>query len=176
MRLILLILLFPFLSYAQDSISYHFKDSAWYQITITQTDNSKETKETYYTKYDTLMASSLLNQIRDVANQYYNWKLLKEKEERSYLSKIKTFEDLYKQITNHKPDLDSLSNAKQIIGTWMLNDKIVKITKQLKIEDKPINFVSEIVFWIVLNNKKEYFFRKRKHWISENYKLIQVLK
>ena len=176
MKLILLILLFPFVCYAQDSTRYEFKDSAWYQITVTQNSYQKEVKETYYTKYDSLMASSLSNQIYDLSKQYHAWKIQKEKEEKFYLSNIKTFENLYKQITKSKPDLDSISNAKQIIGTWMLNDKIVKITKQLKIEEQSINFLSESVFWINLNSKREYFFKKGKHWISDNYKLIQVLK
>ena len=76
----------------------------------------------------------------------------------------------YRLLYNKRPDLDSLSNAKQLIGTWLLDGVEISITKQLKLLTASINFVSENVFWVT-NSGREYFFKRGKNWISDKRKL-----
>lgn len=158
----LLLVLLPIFSYAQqDSVRYEKRDTQWYKITVV---------EQPFTTVDSLVSKTLVNDIWSIANGYYRFKLEIEEKEKAFLTQLRRLDRDYRALTGKRPNLDSLSNAKQLIGTWLLGGVEISITKQLKLLTASINFVSEDVFW-VNNNGREYFFKRGKNWVSDKRKL-----
>lgn len=167
----LLFLLLPIFSYAQqDSTFYEKRDTMWYKVTVRTNGLSKTTTEQPYTTVDSLIKSTLLNTLIDAGRQYRAFKLSTEEQEKDYLLKLRQADKQYRTLYNTRPNLDSISNAKQLIGTWLLDGVEISITKQLRLLTASINFVSDDVFW-VNNNGREYFFRRGKNWVSDKRKL-----
>ncbi len=170
MKWILLVLL-PIFSYAQqDSTFYEKRDTQWYKINVRIEGQKKTTTEEPYTTVDSLIKSTLLNTLIDASRQYRAFRLNTEEQEKDYLLKLRQADRLYRTLYGVRPNLDSLSNAKQLIGTWLLDGVEISITKQLRLLTASINFVSEDVFWVT-NNGREYFFKRGKSWISDKRKL-----
>ena len=170
MRLLLLILL-PVFSYAQqDSTFYEKRDTQWYKVTVRIEGLKKTTTEEPYTTVDSLIKSTLLSALVDAGRQYREFKLQSEEQEKDYLLKLRHADRQYRTLYSTRPNLDSLSNAKQLIGTWLLDGVEISITKQLKLLTASINFVSEDVFWVT-NSGREYFFKRGRNWISDKRKL-----
>ena len=170
MRLLLLILL-PVFSYAQqDSTFYEKRDTQWYKVTVRIEGLKKTTTEEPYTTVDSLIKSTLLSALVDAGRQYRAFKLQAEEQEKDYLLKLRNADKQYRNLYSTRPNLDSLSNAKQLIGTWLLDGVEISITKQLKLLTASINFVSEDVFWVT-NSGREYFFKRGRNWISDKRKL-----
>lgn len=173
MRLLLFILL-PIFSYAQqDSISYEKRDTQWYKITIRIEGLKKTTTEEPYTTVDSLIKNTLLNGLIETSRQYRNFKLSIEEQEKDYILKLRHADRQYRALYSTRPNLDSLSNAKQLIGTWLLDGVEISITKQLRLLSASINFVSEDVFWVTNNGNREYFFKRNHNWISDKRKLVK---
>jgi len=171
MKWILLVFL-PIFSYAQqDSTFYEKRDTQWYKVTVRIEGLKKTTTEEPYTKVDSLIKSTLLNSLVDASRQYREFRLRNEELEKDYLLKLRNADRQYRTLYNKRPDLDSISNAKQLIGTWLLDGVEISITKQLKLLTASINFVSEDVFWVT-NNGREYFFKRGRNWISDKRKLV----
>lgn len=161
MRLLFFILL-PIFSYAQkDSVRYEKRDSQWYKITVIEQE---------FTTVDSLVANTLRNDIWSTANRYHRFKIETEEKEKELMTQLKRLDRDYRALTNKRPNLDSLSNAKQLVGAWLLDGVEISITKQLRLLTASINFVSEDVFW-VNNNGREYFFKRGKNWVSDKRKL-----
>jgi len=167
----LLLVLLPIFSYAQqDSIVYEKRDTQWYKITVRIEGLKKTTVEEPYTTVDSLIKSTLLNNLVDAGRQYRAFKLATEEQEKDYLLKLRQADRQYRTLYTTRPNLDSLSNAKQLVGTWLLNGVEISITKQLRLLTASINFVSEDVFWVT-NNGREYFFKRGRSWVSDKRKL-----
>jgi hypothetical protein len=167
----LLFLLLPIFSYAQqDSVVYEKRDTQWYKITVRIEGQKKTTIEEPYTTVDSLIKSTLLNNLIDAGRQYSAFKLSTEEQEKDYLLKLRQADKQYRSLYTTRPNLDSLSNAKQLVGTWLLDGVEISITKQLRLLTASINFVSEDVFWVT-NNGREYFFKRGKNWVSDKRKL-----
>lgn len=167
----LLLILLPIFSYAQqDSTFYEKRDTQWYKITVRIEGQKKTTTEEPYTTVDGLIKSTLLNILVDAGRQYRAFRLQAEEQEKDYLLKLRQADKQYRTLYSTRPNLDSLSNAKQLIGTWLLDGVEISITKQLKLLTASINFVSEDVFWVT-NSGREYFFKRGKNWISDKRKL-----
>lgn len=170
MRL-LIFMLFPVFTYAQqDSTFYEKRDTQWYKINVRIEGLKKTTTEEPYTTIDSLIKRTLINELHDASKQYREFRLRSEESEKDYLLRLRNADRQYRTLYNKRPDLDSLSNAKQLIGTWLLDGLEISITKQLKLLSASINFVSEDVFWVT-NNGREYFFKRNKNWISDKRKL-----
>jgi len=178
----LMLLLLPVLSFAQpgttsqDSTTYQKVEGVWYKNTYVQQGTRKIVITDEYTTIDSLVFNTLKNEVNEAAHQYQIWKEKVMEEEKSYLLRIRQAEKVYKELTGKRVDLDTTSNAKQLIGTWLYDGEELTITKQLKIKTLTVNFVSEKVFWMNIDGKREYFFKKGNDWISEKHKLIQVKK
>ena len=171
----LLLVLLPIFSYAQqDSVVYEKRDSVWFKLTYSTETTDLGTKkvltEDPYTKVDSLVKLSLIRELQDRARQYNQWKTKAEDTEKDYLLKLRQADRQYRTLYTTRPNLDSLSNSKQLIGTWLLDGVEISITKQLKLLTASINFVSEDVFWVT-NSGREYFFKRGKNWISDKRKL-----
>ena len=171
----LLLVLLPIFSYAQqDSVVYEKRDSVWFKLTYSTETTDLGTKkvltEDPYTKVDSLVKLSLIRELQDRARQYNQWKTKAEETEKDYLLKLRQADRQYRTLYTTRPNLDSLSNSKQLIGTWLLDGVEISITKQLKLLTASINFVSEDVFWVT-NSGREYFFKRGKNWISDKRKL-----
>ena len=171
----LLLVLLPIFSYAQqDSVVYEKRDSVWFKLTYSTETTDLGTKkvltEDPYTKVDSLVKLSLIRELQDRARQYNQWKTKAEDTEKDYLLKLRQADRQYRTLYTTRPNLDSLSNSKQLIGTWLLDGVEISITKQLKLLTASINFVSENVFWVT-NSGREYFFKRGKNWISDKRKL-----
>ena len=166
-------MLFPVFAYAQqDSTFYEKRDTQWYKVTIRVEGLKKTITEDPYTTVDSLIKSTLVNEIVDASRQYREFKLKAEEQEKDYLLRLRNADRQYRLLYGKRPDLDTLSNAKQLIGTWLLDGVEISITKQLKLLTASINFVSEDVFWVT-NSGREYFFKRGKNWISDKRKLIR---
>lgn len=178
----LMLLFLPVLSFAQprtisqDSITYEKIAGVWYKINHVQQGTRKVVVTDEYTTIDSLVFNTLKNEVNEAAYQYQLWKEKVMEEEKSYLLRIRQAEKVYKDLTGKRVDLDTISNAKQLIGTWLYDGEELTITKQLKIKTLTVNFVSEKVFWINIDDQREYFFKKGNDWISEKHKLVQVKK
>lgn len=177
----LIFFLFPIFSYAQqDSVVYEKVGKVWFKVTYSTEQRPLAPRTSVvkdpYTEEDTLIQAILLRDILNKGRQYADWKERKDEEEKGYLLAIRQAEKQYMKLYGKKPDLDSLSQSKDLIGTWLLNNKEISITKQLKLEGQDVNFVSETTFWVILNGKREYFFKRKDSWVSDNYKLIPVKK
>ena len=167
----LLLVLLPIFSYAQqDSVVYEKRDTQWYKITVRIEGLKKTTVEEPYTTVDSLIKNTLLNTLIDAGRQYRAFKLSTEEQEKDYLLKLRQADKQYRTLYNTRPNLDSLNNAKQLVGTWLLDGVEISITKQLRLLTASINFVSEDVFWVT-NNGREYFFKRGKNWVSDKRKL-----
>lgn len=161
MKWIFLVFL-PIFSYAQqDSISYEKRDTQWYKVTVRIEGLKKTTTEEPYTTVDSLIKNTLINELHDASKQYREFRIKSEEQEKDYLLRLRHADRQYRTLYNKRPDLDSISNAKQLIGTWLLDGVEISITKQLRLLTASINFVSEDVFWVT-NNGREYFFRRGK--------------
>lgn len=167
-----ILLFLPIFSYAQqDSVVYEKRDTQWYKITVRIEGQKKTTTEEPYTTVDSLIKNTLLNTLIDAGRQYRSFKFSTEEQEKDYLLKLRQADKQYRTLYNTRPNLDSLSNAKQLVGTWLLDGVEISITKQLRLLTASINFVSEDVFWVT-NNGREYFFKRGKSWISDKRKLV----
>lgn len=167
----LLLILLPIFSYAQqDSVVYEKRDTQWYKIIVRIEGQKKTTIEEPYTSVDSLIKNTLIRELQDYSRQYRAFKLSTEKQEKDYLLKLRQADKQYRTLYNTRPNLDSLSNSKQLIGTWLLDGVEISITKQLRLLTASINFVSEDVFWVT-NNGREYFFKRGKNWVSDKRKL-----
>ena len=167
----LLLILLPIFSYAQqDSTFYEKRDTQWYKINVRIEGLKKTTTEEPYTTVDSLIKSTLLNTLVDAGRQYRAFRLQAEEQEKDYLFKLRQADRQYRTLYTTRPNLDSLSKAKQLIGTWLLDGVEISITKQLKLLTASINFVSEDVFWVT-NSGREYFFKRGKSWVSDKRKL-----
>ncbi len=167
----LILILLPIFSYAQqDSTFYEKRDTQWYKVTVRVEGLKKTTTEEPYTTVDSLIRSTLLNNLIDAGRQYREFRLSAEEQEKDYLLRLRNADRQYRTLYGKRPDLDSISNAKQLVGTWLLDGVEISITKQLKLNSASINFVSEDVFWIG-NGTREYFFKRGKNWISDKRKL-----
>jgi len=170
----LILCLLPIFSYAQqDSISYEKRDTQWFKITIRIDGQRKTTTEEPFTTVDSLIKSTLLNGILETSRQYNDFKKGIEQSEKDYLLKLRHADRQYRALYGTRPNLDSLCNAKQLIGTWLLDGVEISITKQLRLLSANINFVSEDVFWVTNNGNREYFFKRNHNWISDKRKLIR---
>jgi len=167
----LLLVLLPIFSYAQqDSTFYEKRDTQWYRINVRIEGQKKTTTEEPYTTIDSLIKHTLVTELHDAGQQYREFRLRSEEQERDYLLRLRNADRQYRTLYGKRPDLDSLSNSKQLIGTWLLDGVEISITKQLKLLTASINFVSEDVFWVT-NSGREYFFKRGKNWISDKRKL-----
>lgn len=167
----LLLVFLPIFSYAQqDSTFYEKRDTQWYKINVRIEGLKKTTTEEPFTTIDSLIRRILINELHDASKQYREFRLRSEEQEKDYLLRLRNADRQYRTLYNTRPNLDSLSNAKQLIGTWLLDGVEISITKQLRLLTASINFVSEDVFW-VNNNGREYFFRRGKNWVSDKRKL-----
>lgn len=167
----LLFILLPIFSYAQqDSTFYEKRDTQWYKINVRIEGQKKTTTEEPYTTVDSLIKNTLINELHDASKQYREFRLATEKREKDYLLRLRQADRQYRTLYTTRPNLDSLSNAKQLIGTWLLDGVEISITKQLKLLTASINFVSEDVFWVT-NSGREYFFKRGKSWVSDKRKL-----
>ena len=168
----ILFLLLPIFSYAQqDSVVYEKRDTQWYKITVRIEGQKKTTIEEPYTTVDSLIKNTLLNTLIDAGRQYRAFKLSTEEQEKDYLLKLRQADKQYRTLYTTRPNLDSLSNAKQLVGTWSLDGVEISITKQLRLLTASINFVSEDVFWVTNSGNREYFFKRGKNWVSDKRKL-----
>ena len=169
----LLLILLPIFSHAQqDSTFYEKRDTQWYKINVRIEGLKKTTTEEPYTTVDSLIKSTLLSALVDAGRQYHAFKLQAEEQEKDYLLKLRNADKQYRNLYSTRPNLDSLSNAKQLIGTWLLDGVEISITKQLRLLTASINFVSENVFWVT-NSGREYFFKRGMNWISDKRKLTK---
>lgn len=167
-----LLLFLPIFSYAQqDSTFFEKRDSQWFKVNVRIEGLKKTTTEEPYTTVDGLIKSTLLNVLIDAGRQYRAFKLNTEEQEKDFLLRLRNADRQYRTLYGKRPDLDSLSNAKQLIGTWLLDGVEISITKQLRLLTASINFVSEDVFWIINSGNREYFFKRGKNWISDKRKL-----
>ncbi len=167
----LLLVLLPIFSYAQqDSTFYEKRDTQWYKINVRIEGQKKTTTEEPYTTVDSLIKSTLLNNLVDAGRQYRAFRLQAEEQEKDYLSRLRQADKQYRTLYSTRPNLDSLSNAKQLVGIWLLDGVEISITKQLKLLTASINFVSEGVFWVT-NSGREYFFKRGRNWVSDKRKL-----
>lgn len=160
----------------QDSVVYQKIAGLWYKTTYVKQGTRKVIITDEYTDKDTLVYNALKNDVTEAAYQYQLWKEKTEQEEEGYLLRIRQAEKVYKELTGKRVDVDTFSNAKQLLGTWLYDGEQVVITKQLKIKTFAVNFVSEKVFWMNIGDKKEFFFKKENDWYSDNHRLIQVKK
>ena len=168
----LLFLLLPIFSYAQqDSVVYEKRDTQWYKVTVRIEGQKKITIEEPYTSVDSLIKNTLINNLVDFGRQYHAFKLSTEEQEKDYLLKLRQADRQYRAFYNERPALDSLSNASQLFGTWLLNGVEIRITRQLRLLTASINFVCENLFWVNNNGQREYFFKRGKSWVSNTRKL-----
>jgi len=171
-----LLLFLPIFSYAQqDSTFFEKRDSQWFKVNVRIEGLKKTTTEEPYTTVDSLIKSTLLNVLIDAGRQYRAFKLNTEEQEKDFLLRLRNADRQYRTLYGKRPDLDSLSNAKQLIGTWLLDGVEISITKQLRLLTASINFVSENVFWVT-NSGREYFFKRGNDWISDKRKLTSIKK
>lgn len=160
----LLILLLPLFSKAQhiqrrvqtDSSYYEKRDSEWVEIRII-------TKP--FTKVDTLLRNTLMNEIHDKTVQLYNFREnLKAKEEETYTVFKRNSKQL--KLFNRLPDMprDTLK------GNWNLNDVQVTI-KADKIGNKKLTWYSEVSF----EYQNELFIKQENDlWVSNKSKLVKI--
>lgn len=114
----LLLVLLPIFSYAQqDSTFYEKRDSQWYRINVRIEGQKKTTTEEPYTTIDSLIKSTLLNALVDAGKQYRAFRLQAEEQEKDYLLRLRNADRQYRTLYGTRPNLDSFSNAKQLIGT-----------------------------------------------------------
>lgn len=155
--IIILIFCFPFLLKAQsDSTYYEQRDTQWFEVRVI-------TKP--FTKVDTLVRNTLMNQIHDKSMQLYQMRQrLKEEEASTY----KVFRTNHRQLKafNRLPDMprDTLK------GNWTLNGVQVTI-KSDKIGAKKLTWFSEVAF----EYQNELFIKQEQDlWISHKSKLAKV--
>jgi len=171
-----LLLFLPIFSYAQqDSTFFEKRDSQWFKVNVRIEGLKKTTTEEPYTTVDSLIKSTLLNVLVDAGRQYHAFRISTEGQEKDFLLRLRNADRQYRTLYGKRPDLDSLSNAKQLIGTWLLDGVEISITKQLRLLTASINFVSENVFWVT-NSGREYFFKQGNDWISDKRKLTSIKK
>jgi len=159
-----LLFLIPFFSYAQqDSIVYSKgvrknNDSIWYKETFTYVGDSIEYKKYPWTDFDSLVVNTLVNERYDASLQYRQAKLAWEKQEKSYLMRLRQptrqLNDLFKKSPDGPKDT--------LKGDWKLNGVTVTIRND-KIGNKRLTWYSQDVF----EYNKEIFFRRGKRWVSD---------
>lgn len=184
-----LFFLLPIFSYAQqDSVvfkqeyvkSADKQDSTlcWLKYTFYKEATKGDIRYEVYTTADSLGTATLEKSIKSIiiddSRQYNKAKAEWEETERNYQRKIRQGIKQYRDIFKVKPALDSLSNTSALLGTWMLNNEMIIITKALKIKTNSIDFISDQQFIVVIAGNKETFFLRDNIWVSENYKLKKV--
>jgi len=170
-----LFLFLPIFSFAQvDSIVYEKVDTMWYKVTYSKDGLNSDISRKAVTTIDSLIKNILTNEVVDAGRQYTEFKNRVEKEETRYLLRLRQAEHQYRLLYNKRIDLDTIVNAKKIIGTWLYNGVEITINKTLKIGAANINFVSEDLFFI--GTPREYFFRKEGGWYSDKSKLVKKVK
>jgi len=154
---IILIFSFPFLLKAQsDSIYYEKRDTQWVEVRVI-------TKP--FTKVDTLIRNTLMNQIHDKAMQLYQLReRLKEEEASTY--------DLFKRNNKQLKTFNRLPDMPKdtLRGNWTLNDAAVTI-KADKIGTKKLTWYSPVSF----EYQNELFIKQEEGlWISNKSKLVKI--
>jgi hypothetical protein len=154
---IILILYFPLLLKAQsDSTYYEKRDTQWVEVRVI-------TKP--FTKVDTLIRNTLMNQIHDKTLQLYQLQERLKEEEASTIELFKTNNRQLKSF-NKLPEMpkDTLK------GNWLLNDVQVTI-KSDKIGVKKLTWYSPVAF----EYQNELFIKQEKDlWISSKSRLIKI--
>ena len=155
--IIILIFCFPLLLKAQsDSTYYEQRDSQWFEVRVI-------TKA--FTKVDTLIRNTLMNQIYDKSMQLYQMRQrLKEEEASTY----EVFRTNHRQLKafNRLPNMpkDTLK------GNWTLNDVQVTI-KADKMGTKKLIWYSPVAF----EYQNELFIKQEENlWVSRKSKLVKV--
>lgn len=172
-------LLLPIFIFAQprgfnvgiDSISYTKVGGAW----VKKEHRASEIPQVYTTE-DSLVKKALVNEQLELSRQlregYLNWRNF----ERSYIARLRQNRNEYKKHFEGNINVDSLVNSKELIGSWLLNNEAITITKTLKIKTNSINFISDVQFEVILDGKKKTFFKLEDNWITDDelYKLVKV--
>ena len=175
--IIIIVGLFPLFSFAQrgsnkiDSISYTKVNGNW----IKREYRSEDTPEVF-TTIDSLVAKTLVNTQLELSRQlregYINWREF----EKSYRTRIVQNRREYKKNFSGNINVDSLVNAQQLIGNWLLNEEPITITKTFRIKTNKIDFISDLHFEVIIAGTKKTFFKLENNWESDDqmYKLIEV--
>jgi len=155
--IIILIFCFPFLLKAQsDSTYYEQRDTQWFEVRVI-------TKP--FTKVDTLVRNTLMNQIHDKTMQLYQLReRLKEEEASTY--------DLFKRNNKQLKTFNRLPDMPKdtLRGNWTLNDAAVTI-KADKIGTKKLTWYSPVAF----EYQNELFIKQEEGlWISNKSKLVKI--
>lgn len=173
-KIIFFTLILPcFLAAQQDSLVFEKVGALWYKTNYHFDGPNSQITKVLYTSSDSLVEKTLKDNINQASDEYWRWKLLQEEQEKNYLVRIRQAERQYRDFYGKKPDLDTISNAKSIIGNWTLNGQAVVINQQLKLDGANINFVSVNQFYVVWDGKRVYFFKKGDDWIADGYKLVK---
>ena len=148
---------FPVFVFSQtDSTYYEKRDTQWVEIRVI-------TKP--FTKVDTLIRNTLMNQIHDKTMQLYQLRERLREEEASVYELFKTNNRQLKAF-NRLPEMpkDTLK------GNWLLNDTPVTI-KADKIGIKKLTWYSSVAF----EYQNELFVKQEQDlWISHKSKLVKV--
>lgn len=166
------ILCFPALLPAQiDSVTYTKVGTEWLRR-----EHKSEEVPTPYTTEDSLVAKTLIREQLDLSRQYREAYLQWRKTQRAYTSRLRQNKAEYKKHFNGNLPIDSLVNSKELLGKWLLNDELITIAKKLEIKSAKINFISDVQFEVVIDGKKENFFKLEENWITDDevYKLVKV--
>ncbi len=155
--IIILIFCFPFLLKAQsDSTYYEKRDTQWVEVRVI-------TKP--FTKVDTLIRNTLMNQIHDKSMQLFQLRERMKEEEAATYELFKTNSRQLKGFSK-LPDMprDTLK------GNWLLNDAQITI-KADKVGNKKLVWFSPVAF----EYQNELFIKQQQDiWISNKSKLIKV--
>lgn len=152
----------------QDSIVYskgvrENLDSMWFRESFLKIGDSTGYLKIPWTMIDTLVINTLVNERYDAANQYRQAKLDWEKQEKSYLTRLRQPTRQLNELFKKSPD----GPRDTIKGKWKLNGAEITI-KNDKIGNKRITWYSPDVF----EYNKEIFFRRGKRWVSEKSTLM----
>ena len=159
-----LFLFIPFFSFAQqDSIVYSKgvranKDSIWFKETFTNIGDSIIYSKVPWTPIDSLVSSTLINERYDASLQYRQAKLAWEKQEKSYLMRLRQPTRQLRILFGKSPD----GPKDTLRGEWKLNGVTVTIRND-RIGNKRLTWYSQDVF----EYEKEIFFRRGKRWVSD---------
>mgnify|MGYP003423732002 FL=1 len=159
-----LFLFIPFFSFAQqDSIVYSKgvranKDSIWFKETFTNIGDSIIYSKVPWTPIDSLVSSTLINERYDASLQYRQAKLAWEKQEKSYLMRLRQPTRQLRILFGKSPD----GPKDTLRGEWKLNGVTVTIRND-RIGNKRLTWYSQGVF----EYEKEIFFRRGKRWVSD---------
>lgn len=178
--LIYTILLFIFPAYVfcqdQDSVVYIKKLNDWYKVTHTVNEEIRKvsTSEVYFTNSDSLIKSNITEDIRLAALKLWDIEKTYKAERKAVIIKITTGERQYTELFTGRPDLDGLSNAKQLLGNWTLGGTPYTITNSLSIGSSKIRMLCDKVFAVRINSVRHYFVKiSNNKWVNQTLELIR---